>query len=156
MKKILFLTMFFAGLLFTVEAQNKTVPIAVGNTYGFIGTTSSTIGVTNFTAADTIAAGRTTYTIQINSPQKSAATQDVLIKLANVAAGKATVQLQGAKFLTGPYANIETAKTWNGTTADTTIVYSTATLNRYQYYRVVTTRTAGKSKLTGFEFKLYL
>jgi hypothetical protein len=147
MKKILFLIMLFVGMVVTVSAQTKTGSIPVGNTY---------IDMDFSATADTLGSGRTVYTIQVNSPQRTAATQDLFIKLDSISGSKATVQLQGAKFTTSAYASIGSAVTWAGSSADTSIVVSNTTANRYQYYRVVVTRTAGTLKISDLLFKLYL
>jgi hypothetical protein len=155
MKKILFLIMIFAGFVFTSQAQNKTLPIATGNTYVFSSTISSSLGVANFTAADSIAAGRTSYTIQVNSPQKYTTVQDVLIRLDSISTPNMSIQLQGAKFDDSAYSSIGSPVVWTGTTADTTIVITNGTATTYQRYRLVTTRSAGKAAITDFKFKLH-
>lgn len=138
--------MLFAGVIFTSKAQNKTLALPLGQTL---------IQFENFTAADTIAAGRTSYTIQVNSPQKYRTVQDVLIRLDSISTPNMSIQLQGAKFDDSAYVSIGSPVVWSGTTADTTIVISNGTATTYQRYRLVTTRSAGKAAITDFKFKLH-
>lgn len=85
-------------------------------------------------------------------------TQDYLIQLDSVSGNhtNVAVALYGAKFASGSYSSIGSAVNWKGTTADTTIIISNATANRYRYYKVVVTGTGtGVSKVDSQEFKLY-
>lgn len=131
--------------LFTgIQAQTKTGTIKTGNSYIDL----------NFNAADTVAAGQTSYDVIIFSAQHYPTTQDLLVKLDSISTPKATVALTGSKFGT-TYAAIDSTVTWSGTTADTTIIISNATLNRYRYYKVTVTRTAGKARINDVQLKQY-
>ena len=126
-----------------VQSQTKNGTITTGNSYIDL----------NFNAADTVAAGQTAYDIIVFSAQHFPTTQDLAIQLDSIDAPGATVALFGSKFGT-TYAAIDSA-TWAGSTADTTIVISNTTANRYRYYKVTVTRTAGKAAISDFKFKQY-
>lgn len=145
MKKLIFILILLVGAFTAPDAQNKT---------GRIDTGKSFTDNFRFTAADTIAAGRTSYTIIVEAPQHYPATQDLEIKLDSISTPAASLQLTGSKFGTA-YVNVGSAIVWNGTSADTTIVISNATANRYRYYKLTVTRTAGKALITGYKFKLF-
>ena len=131
--------------LFTgIQAQSKAGTIKTGNSYLDL----------NFNASDTVAAGQTSYDVIIFSAQHYPTTQDLLVKLDSISTPGATVALTGSKFGT-TYAAIDSTVTWSGTTADTTIIISNATLNRYRYYKVTVTRTAGKARINDVQFKQY-
>ncbi len=127
-----------------VQGQTKTGTIKTGNSYLDL----------NFNAADTISANQTTYNIVVFSAQHYPTTQDLLVKLDSISTPGATVTLFGSKFGT-TYAAIDSVVTWAGSTADTTIVISNATLNRYRYYKVTVARTAGKAAISDLKFKQY-
>lgn len=142
-KTILFsIMMFFASISFS---QSKTVTILTGNSYYDVA----------MVAADTISANQTVYNLTFNAPQNYPTTQDFYTKLTNVSGAAATVQLQGSKFSDVAYVNIGSAITWSGSTADTVIVISNATENRYRFYKVVYTSTAGKALIYDAILKLY-
>ena len=143
MKTILSIIMIFA-LTIGVNGQTKTGTIKTGNSYIDL----------NFNAADTVAAGQTTYDVIVFSAQHFPTTQDLLVKLYSISTPGATVALTGSKFGT-TYVAIGSAVTWAGTTADTTIVISNATANRYRYYKATVTRTAGKAGINDVKFKQY-
>jgi DNA-binding beta-propeller fold protein YncE len=146
MKKLLFVLMSFMMVFaFGSMAQNKTVTIPTGNSY---------IDVAH-TAADTVSATRTSYFLLIKAPQHFKTTQDLYVKLDSISLSKGTVLLQGQKFDNGAWVNIGSAVTWNGTSADTSIVISNATATRYRNYKVLFTRTAGKWLIFDSQLKLY-
>jgi hypothetical protein len=145
MKKFLCFLMLMLFAFVSVEAQNKTASIATGNSY---------IDVLH-TAADTVSANRATYFLLIKAPQHYKATQDLYVKLDSISLPKGTVLLQGQKFDDGAWANIGSAVTWNGTSADTTIVISNTSATRYRNYKVLFTRTAGKWLIYDSKLKLY-
>ena len=126
-----------------VQSQTKNGTITTGNSYIDL----------NFNAADTVAAGQPAYDIIVFSAQHFPTTQDLLVKLDSISTPGATVTLTGSKFGT-TYAAIDSA-TWAGSTADTTIVISNTTANRYRYYKVTVTRTAGKAAISDFKLKQY-
>ena len=126
-----------------VQSQTKNGTITTGNSYIDL----------NFNAADTVAAGQPAYDIIVFSAQHYPTTQDLLVKLDSISTPGATVELFGSKFGT-TYAAIDSA-TWAGSTADTTIIISNTTANRYRYYKATVTRTAGKAAISDFKFKQY-
>ena len=127
-----------------VQGQTKTGTIKTGNSYLDL----------NFNAADTISANQTTYNIVVFSAQHFPTTQDLLVKLDSISTPGATVALTGSKF-GDTYVAIGSAVTWKGSTADTTIVISDTTANRYRYYKATVTCTAGKAAISDLKFKQY-
>jgi hypothetical protein len=144
MKK-LFLLFVLSLVFFAVEAQNKTVTILEGKSFGDA----------TMTAADTVAAGRTTYHLVFNAAQNYKLTQNLMVHLDSISTPNVTVQLQGSVFPGQSYANIGSAVTWAGTTADTTIYIANATANRYRYFKVLFTRNAGKALIYDAQLKLW-
>jgi len=143
MKKLIILLV-LAFVAFAANAQ--TVNYALGNsTYKIVDTDYT---LTNTTVRNFV------YLAPNNFP----CTQDYLIHLDSLALDhtNVAVALYGAKFATGAYSAIGSAVNWTGTTADTTIILSNATANRYRYYKVVVTGTGtGTSTVASQEFKLY-
>lgn len=70
-------------------------------------------------------------------------TQDFYIKLDSLAGNHTNVAVSfwGSKFSDAPYAQIGATVNWKGTTADTAIVISNATANRYSLYKWIITGT---------------
>lgn len=132
----------FTGI--QAQAKTKTGTIKTGNSYLDL----------NFNDSDTVAAKQTSYDVVIFSAQHYPTTQDLLVKLDSISTPGATVALTGSKF-GDTYVAIGSDVTWKGTTADTTIVMSNDTLNRYRYYKVTVTRTAGKAAISDLKFKQY-
>lgn len=133
--------------LFTgIQAQTKTKT-------GTIKTGSSYLDL-NFNDSDTVAAKQTGYDVIIFSAQHYPTTQDLLVKLDSISTPGATVALTGSKF-GDTYVAIDTTVTWSGSTADTTIIISNTTPNRYRYYKVTVTRTAGKARINDVQLKQY-
>jgi len=129
-----------------IAANSQTYNLAIGEgTWKQVGTDYT---VTNTTAVNLI----------WFAPNDWTTTQDYLIQLDSVSGDhtNVAVALYGAKFATGAYSAIGSAVNWKGTTADTTIIISNATANRYRYYKVVVTGTGtGVSKVDSQELKLY-
>src|SRR5512147_1208086 len=144
MKKLLFL---FALLFSVIITQAQTVNLAMpsGSTYMSV--------VTDYNLTNT-----TVRNFIYLAPQDFAATQDYLIELDSVSGNhtNVAVALYGAKFSTTAYSQIGSTVNWKGTTADTTIVISNASANRYRYYKVTVTGTGtGVTKVDAQELKLY-
>lgn len=132
---------------FVASAQTKTVALAIDKTF---------IDVPSL-ASDSVGAVQTTFTYFITAPKAQATTQDWGIRIHELAACNVSIAVTGAKF-TGTgyvYTSIATGRYYGGGT-DTTLVISNATASRYQYYKVVFTRNAGKAQITDFQFKQYL
>lgn len=143
-KLVLFLSLVFA-LFVSVQAQTVNLAVPSGSTYA---NWLTDYNVTNTTARNFV----------IYGAQDFAATQDYLIQLDSVSGNhtNVAVALYGAKFETTAYSQIGSTVNWKGTTADTTIVISNASANRYRYYKVVVTGTGtGVTKVDSQEFKVY-
>lgn len=142
-KYILGLIMLF-GVMFA-NAQMATVTIPVNNTFVSVQTDYN---VTNTTVA---------YLL-VKAPQNYIATQDVMVKLDSISGNhtNVAVALWGRKFTNSAWVAIGSAVNWKGTTADTTIVISNTTANRYRDYKISYTGTGtGVTKIDYQEFKLY-
>lgn len=143
MKKILFLiAVLFVAV--SATAQLATLAIPAGQTYK---TYSTTHTITNTTA------GYFLY----NAIQQVPTTQDYIVRLDSVSGNHTNVAvvLQGQKFPESAWTTIATVN-WKGTTADTTILISNATANRYMNYKVTFTGTgSGVTSIKNQKFKLY-
>lgn len=145
MKK-LFAILLLAMIGFMANAQMATLNMPVNDTYLKV-TTDYTI--TNTTAS---------YLL-ISAPKHYKTTQDILVKLDSLSGNHTNVSVAvwGRKFNTSAWVAIGSAINWKGTTADTTIVFSNATANRYRDFKIVYTGTGtGTTKIDTQEFKLYL
>lgn len=145
MKKLILSLIIFVALVGTTNAQDKKIQIKTGN---------SITGLVKFSAADTIAAGKTSYVLLVEAPQNYPCTQDVMITLDSISTPTASLQLAGSKF-GNTYTSIGAALPYSGATADTTFIISNETANRYRYYRLTVTRSAGKAAISDFKLKLY-
>lgn len=145
MKKYAILLVLMVAALFT-QAQMVTINMDNGETYAAAPTTYT---LTNTTA----------QYIQFNAGQNMPTTQDFLCHLDSLTGNhtRVTLQLYGQKFATSAWTAIGSAVAWTGTTADTTIVLSNATANRYRNYKVTYTPLGtGTTKIFTQQFKLYL
>jgi hypothetical protein len=142
--KNLILILFLAVFSLSAVAQEKYIPLDFNKTY---------LSTTNFTLKDTIATGQTPYNLQVYADKQVPCTQYVQVKLDSISGPKVTLQLKGSVF-GDTWANIGSAVTWSGSTADTTINISNATANRYRLYDLVMTRVAGKAKVSAFKIKV--
>jgi len=143
MKKVLFLFAFLGAFLVNAQTVNLTFPSKT--TYMKV--------PTDYTVTNT-----TVRTFIYLAPAEFTATQDYLIELDSVSGNhtNVAVALYGSKFSSSAYSAIGSTINWKGTTADTTIVISNATANRYRYYKVTVTGTGtGVTKVDNQEFKLY-
>ena len=90
--------------------------------------------------------------------QHEKSTQDYVIKLDSVSGNHtavAVVLYGGKSAIKGDYTQIATA-TWKRTTADTVIVLSNTTANRYRYFKITLTGTGtGVTKVSDQELKLW-
>lgn len=134
------------GVLANGISQEKTGNIPVGNTF--------VSPALSFDDSDTITANQTEYVIEIFAAQHYPTTQDCLIKIDSVDVPNMSIQISGSKFGES-FSNIGSAVTWAGTSADTTIVISNDTKNRYRIYRATVTRNSGEAKITDTKFKLF-
>lgn len=144
MKKLVFL---FALILsvFVVNAQTVNLTMPANASYIKVPTDYT---VTNTTAR----------TFIFLAGNEFPATQDYLIHLDSVSGNhtNVAVALYGSKFATSAFSQIGSTINWKGVSADTTIVISNASANRYRYYKVTVTGTGtGVSKVDSQELKLY-
>lgn len=146
MKRLILFLFLAIGFAFT-SAQTVTFPKQLaGETYQYI-------------SIDYTLTGTTARVFVFPSAQHYKATQDYVIKLDSVAGGdqNVTVVLAGQKSaIKNDWTTIATA-TWYGRTADTVIVLSNTTANRYRTYRAtVTAAGAGTRAVRDQELKLWL
>jgi hypothetical protein len=144
MKKFLLLIALFSLAIFS-QAQTASIELA-GNTYAAI--------TTDYTLTNT-----TAQYFEFHAAKEKAATQDVLVRLDSLSGDhtNVSVALYGKKFSDSPYVAIGSAVNWKGTTADTTIVISNTSANRYTYYKLVYTGTGtGTTKINTQRLKIYL
>jgi hypothetical protein len=144
MKKLLLLFV-FAAFSSAIYAQLGTAYVTTPNTFVSV---STDYNITNTTAGEYIFKGA----------QHTPSTQDFLVELDSVSGNHTNVEvaLYGRKFDSAAWASIGSAVDWAGTTADTTIIISNTTANRYRDYKVVYTGTGtGVTKVDLQEFKLY-
>jgi len=145
MKKIIFIAILGLLAIFS-QAQMATVTIPVGQTYASYGTDHT---LTNTTAS---------YLL-VKAPQHFPTTQDILVQLTDGATPhtNVAVSLLGRKFDTGAWVAIGSAINWKTTTADTTIIISNATANRYRDFKINYVGTGTGTTTIGLQqVKLYL
>lgn len=153
MKKLIFFLV-FTVMSVTLMAQTVTLPTMASAAQNVNATYQAV------TTDYTLSAATVRYFV-FTAPQHYPATQDYVCKIDTVSGTQHTtvaVQLQGQKSeLKGDWANIGSAVTWYST-ADTVIVISNATANRYRRYRVSFTGvgTGASSKISDQTLKLYL
>lgn len=103
----------------------------------------------------------TARTFIIDASKQWPTTQDFYIKLDSIGTGNHTniaVALLGSKFADTGYSAIGSTINYKCRGADTTILISNATANRYNFYKWTVTGTGAtaKSRITGMQLKLYL
>jgi hypothetical protein len=137
-----------------VEAQVATAKILIPNTYATITSPTATASIYKITST-------TAGYVLFQAPMNNGSKQDYVIKLDSVSGNhtNVAVAVYGQKStIKGDWTQIGSTVNWKGTTADTTIVISNATANRYRDYKVTYTLT-GTGSVAGIknqEFKLYL
>ena len=152
MKKIILFLMLMVA--FVATAQTVTLPTMAGATNN-INATGQTV-VTDYTLTAT-----TVRNFIWTAPQPKPTTQDFVIKLDSLTGNhtNVAVALYGQKSqYKGDWTQIGSTVNWKGTTADTTILISNATANRYSLYKTVVTGTgaASTTKIDVMGLKLYL
>lgn len=143
MKRLLFLLIAVMGFAF---ANAQTIYVDKPSTYAAY---STDVTVTNTTAA----------TVYFEGRQDFKATQDYLCQLDSTSGNhtNVAVELYGQKFDSGAWSQIGSTVNWAGTTADTTIIISNTTANRYRKYKAVFTGTGtGVTTVDSQEFKVWL
>jgi hypothetical protein len=152
MKRFIFLLVMVLSFV-VVNAQLATKNIVYPSTYGKI--VSPTAAASIYKITGTVAGNVVFY-----APMARPVTQDLTVKLDSVSGNhtNVAVALFGQKStLKGDWTAIGSAINWKGTTADTVIVLSNATANRYQNFRVVFTGTGtGVTKITSVGLKLWM
>lgn len=146
-KYILLLIVLMVGVF--ASAQSVTLPaMPFGDTYQYIPTDYT---VTNTTAR----------TFIFFAPQHEKNTQDYVIKLDSVSGNHTAVAVVfygGKSLIKGDWTQIGTA-TWTTVpkpSADTTIIISNATANRYRYFKATVTGSgSGVTKVSDQELKLW-
>lgn len=150
MKKFISILFLFAFTIVFATAQSVTLPTmdsyVKGGTYQIINTDYT---LTNTTARTFI------YT----APQPEPTTQDYVVNLDSLTGNhtNVAVALYGQKSeVKADWTQIGSTVNWIGTTADTTIIISNATANRYRNYKAVITGTGtGTTKVDVQELKLF-
>ena len=148
MKKLILIAFLFCFVA-TSFAQDKTIAFSDQITYAKVA----------FTTNDTITNNDTLYSVQFNSNQHYALTQDMQVKMTKVSGTpRVNIILQAKKFDGDASWTTITSKLWfGGGGTDTTITLSNATANRFRVYRVYfdANTTAQKSRISNLEFKVY-
>lgn len=144
MKKLLF---FLAAMFCFVLVNAQTATVDMNKvTYSVI--------TTDYSATNT-----TELWFKFSAGKDFPATQDFRVELDSLSGNhtNVAVALYGRKFSGDGWTAIGSAVNWKGTTADTTIIISNATANRFREYKVGYTGTGtGVTKVDKQEFKLYL
>ena len=149
MKKLILFIMLMVG--FTLTAQTVTLPVMVG---------TSQLVTTDYTLTNT-----TVRNFIYTAPQEKPCTQDFVIKLDSLTGNhtNVAVALYGQKSsVKGDWTQIGATVNWIGVavahlSADTTIIISNATANRYSSYKLGVTGTGtGTTKVDTQGAKIYL
>lgn len=145
MKRIIFLISAMLMIVSFAKAQTLTVDMNKV-TYAVIDA--------NYNATNT-----TEVWFKFSAPKDFPTTQDFRVELDSLSGNhtNVAVALYGRKFSGDGWTAIGSTVNWKGTTADTTIIISNATANRFREYKVGFTGTGtGVTKIDKQEFKLYL
>ena len=150
MKKFISILFLFAFTIVFATAQSVTLPTmeayAKGGTYQQV--------TTDYTLTNT-----TARTFIFTAPQPEPTTQDYVVNLDSLTGNhtNVAVALYGQKSdIKADWTQIGSTVNWIGTTVDTTIIISNATLNRYRNYKAVITGTGtGTTKVDVQELKLF-
>lgn len=151
MKNFILFIMLLVGM--TLTAQTVTLPSMAGAAQNPNATAQVVITdylLTNATARNFI----------FTAPQPKPCTQDYVIKLDSISGNhtNVAVALYGQKsILKGDWEQIGTTVNWKGTTADTVIVISNVTANRFSRYKSTVTGTGtGTTNIPDQALKNYL
>ena len=145
MKKFLLLILVVA-LGVTTNAQTSTKSAKTGQTYSEI--------KTDYTLTNAVESW-----FQFNFAQPQKATQDFRVKLDSLAGNhtNVAVAIYGRKFDSDSWTQIGSTVNWLGTTADTTIIISNTSANRFRQYKVGYTGTGtGTTTISNQEVKVWL
>lgn len=146
MKQFILFLMLVVAMVAT--AQTVTVPaMATGSTVQLL--------ATDYTLTNT-----TVRNFLWTAPQPKPTTQDIVIDLDSLAGNhtNVAVAVYGQKSnIKGDWTQIGSTVNWKGKTADTTIIISNATANRYSWYKTTLTATGtGSTTIANQVLKLYL
>lgn len=152
MKKIILFLMLIVA--FVATAQTVTLPTMAGAAQDKNATAQTVL--TDYTLTAT-----TVRNFIWTAPQPKPTTQDFVINLDSLTGNhtNVAVALYGQKSqYKADWTQIGSTVNWKGTTADTTILISNATANRYSLYKTVVTGTgaASTTKIDVMGLKLYL
>jgi len=146
--------LFFASFLFAfaLAAQTVTLPTMAG-------AAQSVNATSQLVTTDYVLTNTTARNFIFTAPQPKPTTQDYVIDLDSLAGNhtNVAVALYGQKStLKGDWTQIGSTVNWKGTTADTVIIISNATANRYSLYKVTATGTGtGTTTIANQWLKLY-
>ena len=143
MKKLLLIAILGLFAFVTKAQPMETINIPAGQSLG-----SSAV---DFTLTNAVVR----YTL-VTAPQNYATMQDFRIELDSLSGNHTNVAVAvfGQKFDSGAWVAIGSAVNWKGTTADTTIVITNETANRYRNYKIQYTGTGtGTTKIDDRKIK---
>lgn len=151
MKNVILFIMLMVG--FVVTAQTVTLPT--------MGAANNNPAATNqVVLTDYVLTNTTVRNFVWTAPQPKPTTQDIVIDLDSLAGNhtNVAVAVYGQKSnIKGDWTQIGSTVNWKGTTSDTTIIISTATANRYSWYKTTLTGTGtGTTTVANQVLKLYL
>lgn len=151
MKNVILYIMLMVG--FVVTAQTVTLPT--------MGAANNNPAATNHVVlTDYVLTNTTVRNFVWTAPQPKPTTQDIVIDLYSLAGNhtNVAVAVYGQKSnIKGDWTQIGSTINWKGTTADTTIIISNATANRYSWYKTTLTGTGtGTTTIANQVLKLYL
>ena len=151
MKNVILFIMLMVG--FVVTAQTVTLPT--------MGAANNNPAATNqVVLTDYVLTNTTVRNFVWTAPQPKPTTQDIVIDLDSLAGNhtNVAVAVYGQKSnIKGDWTQIGSTINWKGTTADTTIIISNATANRYSWYKTTLTGTGtGTTTIANQVLKLYL
>jgi len=145
MKKILIILALVFMIIGTAASQNGTYTIPSKNTYINI--------TTDYTLTNAV-----TSWFLIKGARDIASTQDFEVHLDTLVSGhtNVAVSLYGRKFTSDSWEQIGSTVNWAITTADTTILISNTSINRYRDYKLNYTGTGtGTTTIANQQFKIW-
>jgi hypothetical protein len=151
MKQFILMIMLFVGMAMT--AQTVTLPTMAGDA-------NNPNATAQLVKTDYVLTNTTVRNFVFTAPQPKPTTNDFVIDLDSLAGNhtNVAVAVYGQKStIKADWTQIGSTVNWKGTTADTTIVISNATANRYSNYKYVLTGTGtGTTTVANLWLKLYL
>ena len=144
MKKLIFIIALMV-IAFGSQAQMLTTTLNMGNSYANVTT-------------DYVLTNTTARYWQINAQPEWYNAQEVVVQLDSTSGNhtNVAVALYGRFSDQIAWAAIGSAQNWKGTTADTTLVFSNSTENKYRQFKLLFTGTGtGTTTIDRMEFKYY-